>query len=171
MLEPYVEVEDDGGDVLPAGVTSGRGGLGQPEEEQVHEVLPALVTEQLLGQGTGVGGPALGVRHVVLDVKGSVFGLILHQALAGLYGKILRRVLLDRPRHSLVHASSHLPNASGKPIRKYAAISTYSRFFFTLAKKLKAKKTQATKKLKHFFSQKLKLKEDFSKILAKKTQF
>ena len=40
-------------------------------------------------------------------------------------------------------------------------------FFFTLTKKLKAKKTQATKKLKHFFSQKLKVPEDFSKILAK----
>ena len=40
-------------------------------------------------------------------------------------------------------------------------------FFFTVAKKLKAKKTQATKKLKQFFSQKLKVPEDFSKILAK----
>ena len=35
-------------------------------------------------------------------------------------------------------------------------------FFFTVAEKLKAKKTQATKKLKHFFSQKLKVPEDFS---------
>ena len=43
-----------------------------------------------------------------------------------------------------------------------------SGFFFTLAKKLKAKKTQATKKLKHFFSQKLKVPEDFSKSMRKK---
>ena len=44
-------------------------------------------------------------------------------------------------------------------------------FFFTVAKKLKAKKTQATKKLKLFFWQKLKVPEDFSKILAKKINF
>jgi len=44
-------------------------------------------------------------------------------------------------------------------------------FFFTVAKKLKAKKTQAMEKLKHFFSQKLKITEDFSKPKAKKTQF
>ena len=46
----------------------------------------------------------------------------------------------------------------------------YTRLF-TVAEKLKAKKTQATKKLKHFFSQKLKVPEDFSKILAKKINF
>ena len=40
-------------------------------------------------------------------------------------------------------------------------------FFFTVAEKLKAKKTQALKKLEHFFSQKLKVLEDFSKSLAK----
>ena len=34
-----------------------------------------------------------------------------------------------------------------------------SGFFFTVAKKLKAKKTQAMKKLKHFFGQKLKQPE------------
>ena len=46
--------------------------------------------------------------------------------------------------------------------------SDVSGFFFTLAKKLKAKKTPATKKLKHFFSQKLKVPEDFSKFMLKK---
>ena len=44
-------------------------------------------------------------------------------------------------------------------------------FFFTVAEKLKAKKTQATKKLKHLFSQKLNVPEDFSKILAKNSIF
>ena len=50
-----------------------------------------------------------------------------------------------------------------------AKMPTYSAgFFFTVAKKLKAKKTQATKKLKHFFSQKLKVPEDFSKSMGQK---
>ena len=44
-------------------------------------------------------------------------------------------------------------------------------FFFTVSKKLKAKKTQATKKLKHFFGQKLKLPEDFSKFAAKNSSY
>ena len=44
-------------------------------------------------------------------------------------------------------------------------------FFFTISKKLKAKKTQATKKLKHFFGQKLKLPEDFSKFAAKNSSY
>ena len=44
-------------------------------------------------------------------------------------------------------------------------------FFFTVAKKLKAKKTQAMKKLKHFFGQKLKLPEDFSKFAAKNSSY
>ena len=43
--------------------------------------------------------------------------------------------------------------------------------FFTVSKKLKAKKTQATKKLKHFFGQKLKLPEDFSKFAAKNSSY
>ena len=38
-------------------------------------------------------------------------------------------------------------------------IGVYQAFFFTVAKKLKAKKTQAMKKLKHFFGQKLKQPE------------
>ena len=36
-----------------------------------------------------------------------------------------------------------------------------------VAEKLKAKKTQAAKKLKHFFSQKLKVPEDFLKSMGK----
>ena len=45
------------------------------------------------------------------------------------------------------------------------------RLFFTVSKKLKAKKTQATKKLKHFFGQKLKLPEDFSKFATKNSSY
>ena len=41
-------------------------------------------------------------------------------------------------------------------------------FFFTVTEKLQARKTPAMKKLKHFFSQKLKVPEDFSDSMAKK---
>ena len=44
-------------------------------------------------------------------------------------------------------------------------------FFFHARQKTQGKKTQATKKLKHFFSQKLNVPEDFSKVLAKNSIF
>ena len=44
-------------------------------------------------------------------------------------------------------------------------------FFFTPAKKLKAKKTQAPRKLKHFLAKKLKVPEDILRIGPQKLQF
>ena len=44
-------------------------------------------------------------------------------------------------------------------------------FFFTVAKKLKAKKTQAPRKLKPFLTKKLKVPEDFLKFCPQKLQF